>query len=178
LTSTNVRNIRNLGYTYPDLANSPSNKTLVANLKALYSGPADVPVTTTGSQSRIQAETASSFTKYFAQVKLPTYGLDDGDDGAAPYNVRVFLGDVSSDAKSWASSDNMIGLASTLGGAKMKNDQIVPILVDVTSTLNKAIENELTTSENAADYLKENLSYRVEIVSGLETCKRALESKD
>jgi len=98
-------------------------------------------------------------------VKLPTYGLDDGEDGAAPYNIRVFIGEVSNDAKSWASSNNMIGMAATLGGAKMKIDQIASVLIDLTSTLEKAIEDGSTTSEKAVDYLKENVSYRVEIVS-------------
>lgn len=103
--------------------------------------------------------------KYFAQVKLPSYGLDDGKDGSLAYNILIFAGDVGSDAASWVTSRNMIGIASTLGGIGMKQDLTLTSLIDITPTLTKAVEDGSTTSEKAVEYLKEKLSYRIEIVS-------------
>ncbi|PVH98840.1 Di-copper centre-containing protein [Periconia macrospinosa] len=159
LTSADVRNIENLGYTYPDLINT-SEEQLRANINTLYGGPDDGEEE---SQSRSAPKTTSSYTKYLAEIQLPLYALDDGNGGSLAYNVLVFLGDVSSDAKSWAASDSLVGTATTLGGVKMKNEQIAPYLVDLTSALNRAIKNGKTTSEKALDYLKENVSYRLEI---------------
>lgn len=136
----------------------------MAHIKKLYSGPADVPVNTAANR-RSQVDSVSASTKFLAQVKLPLYGLDDGKEGAAPYNVRVFLGDVASDAKSWASSRNMVGLATTMGGAKMKTDQVVPVLIDLSASLRRAVQNGEASWEAAKDYLKKELHYRVEIVS-------------
>lgn len=164
MTSADVRNIENGGYTYPDLVNT-SKEQLAANINKLYGGPADVPVTSTRSQPRSALKAAPSYTKFLAEIQVPIYGLDDGNDGSLAYNVLVFLGSVSEDANSWATSDNLVGMATTLGGVKMKNDQIVPFLVDLTSALEKAIEEGTTTKDRAVDYLKENVSYRLEIVS-------------
>lgn len=164
MTSADVRNIEKLGYTYPDLVNTTKAK-LAANINKLYGGPADVPVINTGSQSKSAFKATSSYTRYLAQVQVPIYGLDDGDDGSLAYNVLVFLGSVGEDAKSWATSDHLVGMATTLGGVKMKNDQIVPFPVDLTSALENAIEKGTTTREKAVEYLKENVNYRLEIVS-------------
>ncbi|CAI6332791.1 unnamed protein product [Periconia digitata] len=157
LTSKDVRDIEKLGYTYPELINT-SQAQLRTTIKNLYG---EVPVESFAAKSASGA--ASSYTKYLAEIQLPTYGLDDGEGGSLAYNVLVFLGDVSSDSKSWATSPSLAGLASTLGGVKNKNDQIVPFLVDLTSALAKAVESGATTSEGALEYLKKNVSYRIEI---------------
>jgi tyrosinase len=154
--SDNVRNIRNLGYTYPELANSPSHSTLIATVNKLYGGSATVPVTTT---SRV-ASTEKASTRYFVQVDLPAYGLDDGEDGSLAYNVLVFAGDVDSNAKAWAASESLIGMASTLGGVGMRYDLTITSLIDVTSSVESGLE-----TDEAVKHLKNNLSYRIEIVS-------------
>ena len=162
--SNDVRNIRNLGYTYPELANNPSIATLTANINKQYGGPADLPVTASSSKTRA-LKVAEPLEKYFAQVNLPAYGLDDGKDGSLAYNILIFAGEVGNDASSWVTSSNMIGIASTLGGVGMKQDLTLTSLIDITPTLTKALEDGSTTSEKAVDYLKEKLSYRIEIVS-------------
>ena len=98
-TSANSRNIRDMGYTYPELSNNPSNATLVASIKAQYSGPADVPVT--NAKSKRQDPQPTKKTLYLAEAKLPLYGLDDGAGGGSPYNLLVFLGNVSSHSAEW-----------------------------------------------------------------------------
>lgn len=161
-TSTSSRNIRDMGYTYPELANNPSNATLVASIKAQYSGLADVPVTNTKAKAKRED---SKKELYLAEVNLPTYGLDDGNGGAAPYNVLIFLGNVGNDAKEWTTSDSFVGLASTLGGVNIQIDQKVSVPVDLSNALEKAIADGLTSVDEAEDYLKANLHYRLELVS-------------
>ncbi|CAI6323107.1 unnamed protein product [Periconia digitata] len=150
-TATNSRNINDMGYTYPELANNPSNASIVAAIKAQYSGPPDVPVGT--AQAKSQASSSSKRELFLAEVKLPPYGLDDGKTGSSPYNVLVSLEGV----------EEIAGMASTLGSASVRDDKITPVPVDLTSALNKAIADGATTAEKARDYLKANLKYQVEL---------------
>lgn len=154
-------------YTYPELADNPSNTTLVRRIKTLYSGPADVPVTATKRAIKATRQSSQPTEKelYLAEVKLPTCGLDNGQGGGAPYSVLVFLGNVPSDAKDWVSSDTFVGPASTLG-AMIPSDQVTTSTIDISIALEKAIEDGLTSNEKAKEYLMENLHYRVELVSG------------
>ena len=163
--SDNVRNIRNLGYTYPELANSPSHSSLIATVNKLYNGATTASSTTT---SMVES-TEGSPTKYFVEINLPAYGLDDGKDGSLAYNVLLFSGDVGSDAKTWATSENLVGIASTLGGVGMKYDSVITSLIDVTSS----VESGLNADEVVED-LKDKLIYRLEIVSLLSTPKESV----
>ena len=168
-TSTAARNIRDQGYTYPELVNNPSNATLVASIKAQYSGPSNVSVSATAPKLRTKRQssnlTETEKTLYLAEVKLPVYGLEDGKGSASAYSVLVFLGDVSSDAASWATSDSLVGTAASLGGVHMHNDKVVPSTIDLSTALEKAVAAGKTTSENAEEYLKSSLKYRIELVS-------------
>lgn len=168
-TSTAARNIRDQGYTYPELVNNPSNATLVASIKAQYSGPSNVSVSVTVPKLESKRQdgnaTAREKTLYLAEVKLPVYGLDDGKGGASAYCVLLFLGAVSSDAKTWATSDSLVGTAASLGGVNMSNKEVVPSTVDLSHALERAITTGKTTAEKAEEYLKANLKYRIELVS-------------
>jgi tyrosinase len=159
-TSNDVRDITKLGYTYPELVGNPPNATLVASIKAQYS---DAPATM--SKSKRQAGAPKNTTLYLAEITLPLYGLDNGAGGASPYSVLVFVGDVGNDASKWTNSEAFVGLASTIGGTMMKNDQVAVSTVDLTYPLSKAIASGATTEEKAVEYLKENLHYRIELVS-------------
>ena len=163
-TSNDVRDINKLGYTYPELANNPSNATLVANIKAQYSGPSDVLVTPTKKTKRQEIK-ANNTELYLAEVTVPLYGLDNGAGGASPYEVAVFLGDVTSAPKEWSSSEEFVGLTSTLGGIGMQIDLTSTVTIDLSEALNKAIKSGATTEEKAVEYLKENLHYRLALVS-------------
>ena len=164
-----MRNIRDLGYTYPELANNPSNATLVASIKAQYSGPADVPVTPTGTRRTRTAENReiSKLTKekFLANITLPVFGLDNGAGGGAPYNVLIFLGDVPKEAKDWQMSKSFVGLASTLGAPELQSNKETTHTIDLSLAVQKAIELGATTEGSAGYYLKDNLHYKLGLVS-------------
>lgn len=161
-TATSSRDISSMGYTYPELANNPSNASIVAAIREQYSGPPDVPVG--ASEAKSQISSASTKELFLAQVKLPPYGLDDGREGSAPYNVLLSLGQ-SSNGTQASPGENVVGVASSLGGINMQNDQITSVPIDLSAALDEAIASGATTTENAQDYLKTNLNYRVELVS-------------
>jgi tyrosinase len=164
-TSTATRNIHDQMYTYPELADNPSNATLVKRIKTLYSGPADVPVTATkrALEAKRQGSGPTEKELYLAEVKLPTCGLDNGQGGGAPYSVLIFLGDIPSDSQDWVTSDSFVGPASTLG-AMIPSDQVTTSTIDLSLALEKAIADGLTSDEEAREYLKKNLHYRVALV--------------
>lgn len=154
--SDHSRYIKNLGYTYPELANNPSHSSLISTVKKLYAGSATSSVST---NFRLTSAEESP-RKYFVQVKLPAYGFHDDKDGSLAYNVLLFAGDVGNDAKKWATSETLVGLASTLGGTAMRQDLTITSLIDVTSRVKSGLK-----AEEVVKSLKDKLSYRLEIVS-------------
>lgn len=150
-----------MGYTYPELASNPSNASLINTIKSLYSGPADGS-TTTKSKSKRQDSTPTKGIVYLAEVKLPIYGLKTEEGGSAPYNVLIFLGDVPSNPKDWLEAGSFVGPVSTLGGLKMQSDQTSTSIIDLTLALEKAGKK---SDEAAAQYLKDNLHWRIGLVS-------------
>lgn len=173
-TSTAAREIRTQGYTYPELADKPTNTTLVARIKAQYSGPSNVPVTSTKRSVQKGDDTvAMKKTLHLVEIQLPMYGLDNGRGGASAYSVLVFLGDVDHDPSKWSTSDSLVGTAASLGSVHMQSSQVVPSTIDLSHTLEKAIAAGATSADQAEEYLKANLKYRLELVS----ISRARESK-
>jgi len=151
-TPASSRNITDLGYTYPELANSPSNETLIATLVRDYSGPA------TGGSAKVkrQEQNSTTYQAYLADAQLPGTG--------SPYSLYVFLGDVNGEAADWAGEESFVGLASTLG---THGEKPITATVDVTKAIEAKIEAGETSSEGAVDYLKENLKWRLVFVSFL-----------
>jgi len=167
-TSRATRNIHTQGYTYPELFNNPSNATLIANIKAQYSGPSNVLVTSMKPQiiaKQCSNTTAQEKTLYFAEVQLPMYGLDNGKGGSLGYSVLVFVGNVNDDARKWSTSESLVGTAASLGGVHMQSDQIVTSTIDLSLALEKAVAAGKTTMEKAGEYLRGNVKYRVGLVS-------------
>jgi len=169
-TSADVRDITKMGYTYPELVNT-NNATLVAYIKAQYSGPPDVAVPNKKRSlndvvRRQDAGKPKKEVLYLAEVELPVYGFDNGNGGSSPYEVFVFVGEVSGAPSGWTKLDSFVGMTSALGGP-LKNDMIKPSNVEVGEALKKAVEAGKTTTEKAEDYLKENLKFRVAIVSSI-----------
>ncbi|OAG12345.1 Di-copper centre-containing protein [Paraphaeosphaeria sporulosa] len=161
-TSNSARSITDLGYTYPELANSPTNATIVASIKAQYSGPSDVLVTTSKARRVLQRETTPALKElYLAEINLPSYGLDNGIGGAAPYNVLLFLGEVPSDVQDWQTADSFVGLASTLGAPGLQVDQTTTHTIDLSLALEKAVKSGATTEDDALEYLTQNLHYKL-----------------
>lgn len=148
-TPASSKDITKLGYTYPELANNPSNATLIAMLKDKYSGPE-----TGGSAKAKRQEQSTTSQAYLAEAELPATGN--------PYSLYVFLGDVTGEAADYTGLDSFIGLASTLGAHA---DLTVHQMVDVTSAVEEKIEAGEIAAEGAVDYLKENLKWRLVFVS-------------
>ena len=176
-TSANSRNVWDMGYTYPELVGTPSNATLISSIKAQYSGPSDVLVESTPfSATQIAAQSskrgASKPTmkhSYLAEVKLPLFALSEGSGGGSPYNLLVFLGNVSTDSRDWLSSEEFAGMASVLGGRNMHSDQFMTTTIDLSENLEEKIAAGETTMENATEYLMANLHWRLELVSVFKT---------
>ncbi|KAF2182933.1 Di-copper centre-containing protein [Zopfia rhizophila CBS 207.26] len=162
-TSADARRIQDMGYTYPELVGNPSNATIVASIKAQYSGPPDVPVTSAKAKTRRQDAAPTKKKLYLAEVNIPLYGLDDGQGGASPYNVAVFVGEVGSNAKEWTYSEEFVGIVTTLGGVGIQDDLSTTETVDLSDALKKAIDSKATSEDKAVEYLKENLHYRLEL---------------
>jgi tyrosinase len=147
-TPANSRNIRDLGYTYPELANNPSNETLIAMLIRDYSGPE------TGGPAKVKRQAKDSTSQaYLADAQLPSTG--------SPYSLYVFLGDVKGEAEEWSAQESFVGLASTLG---THGDKPVRATVDVTKAVEAKIEAGETTEQGVVDYLKANLKWRLVFV--------------
>jgi tyrosinase len=151
-TPSHARYIEELGYTYPELANNPSNETLIAMLIRDYSGPKDG---SPASKVKRQEQNTTS-QAYIADTQLPSTGT--------PYSLYLFLGEVTGEAAEWAGQPSFVGLTSTLGTHLDK-----PILerVDITEAVEAKIQAGETTAEGAVDYLKANLKWRIVFVSAI-----------
>ncbi|ORX94962.1 hypothetical protein BCR34DRAFT_525763 [Clohesyomyces aquaticus] len=156
-TSANSRNTRDMGYTYPELASNPSNSTLVKQIKTLY-GPATGFAAKYKRQNHLPSRSTKQ-TRYLAKVEFPVYGLNAG----APYNVLMFLGNVSSDSKTWLGSEAFVGLASSLGGVNMRSEMVATATVDLNDKIEKKIGSKELTVEGTVEYLRANLRWRMEL---------------
>jgi tyrosinase len=151
-----VRNIEDLGYTYPELIGRPDNSTLKANIKHQY----DDSLPTTVTKRQDQAEPAKGLV-YLAEVKLALYGFTDGNGSSQPYNVLTFLGDVPSEPTEWLQAESFVAITSATGGHRMTKNLSSTMLVDLTDALAKAGKKP---DKAAVEFLKENLHWRLGLV--------------
>lgn len=157
-TSRNSRNINDFGYTYPDFADNPSNATLITRVREQYQ-----TTTTTTTKSKRQSNSTVTETVYSADIHYPAFGLTDGNGGSLGYNILLFLGDITEkDSGKWSFADNFVGMKSTLGGVSMSGDLVSHEVMELSLALDKAIQQGKTTREDAAEYLKKNLRYRLQ----------------
>jgi tyrosinase len=103
-TSNLVRDWTSFGYTYPELADNPSNATLTSTINKLYKSEAQGldSSNSTGGSSGAATNSSAKVTEWNAQVKMPA-------DILVSYSVRCFLGEPSSDPTQWATDPNYIG---------------------------------------------------------------------
>ncbi|EGX45615.1 hypothetical protein AOL_s00169g221 [Orbilia oligospora ATCC 24927] len=86
------------------------------------------------------------------------------------FNIHVFLGDVPSDSKTWATDKNLVGthsIITTVDGGHM--DSVVGGTVPLTSSLlNKVVAGEIKDleKETVVPYLKKNLKVRISLPDG------------
>ncbi|KAH7132594.1 hypothetical protein B0J11DRAFT_601212 [Dendryphion nanum] len=147
-TSANSRRIADLGYTYPELVNSPSAANIITIVKNLYSGPA------TGgppAAAKRQETTPTPKKDFMANIQIPNLDI--------AYSLYLFVGDVSGGADDWAGLESFAGITSSLeshGGSKEVSDSI-----DITYAIDKSIAAGKTTPEGAVEYVKKTLKWRV-----------------
>ena len=85
-----------MGYTYPELVGTPTRAQLVSYVNKAYGGPHTVvPV------AKRQEPKPSASKSYTTRVEIANVGL--------PYNVNVFLGNVSGEAGEWAGLPSYAG---------------------------------------------------------------------
>ncbi|KAF2277714.1 Di-copper centre-containing protein [Westerdykella ornata] len=155
-TSANSRNIRDMGYTYPELASNPSNATLIASIKSQYQ---DVVTLKTTKSKRADAPVPTNGTLYLAQITFPVFGFPDGKGSSQPYNILTFLGEVPEDPKKWLEADSFVAITSTIGGRKMQGDQKATFMVDLEAALAK--KGKSAEDEGVVEFLKGNLKWRL-----------------
>ncbi|KAF2005946.1 Di-copper centre-containing protein [Amniculicola lignicola CBS 123094] len=150
-TAALARNTNDLGYTYPEIQNKPSNETLIAKIKELYAGSefgGDVP---TKRHIKRQDQGESTITQqYGLKVTLPKSGY--------PYSVFIFLGSVGGGAETWVEDKSFVTLTSTLGIASEKANQAS---LDITKAVEQSIESGETTEEKAVEYLLKSLKWKI-----------------
>lgn len=153
-TSANSRNIEDMGYTYPELVNKPSNNTLLTSIRDQY-----YDTKTAAKLVKRQDEPAPAKGRvYLAEVKLALYAFADGEGSSSPYNVLLFLGDVPQDPTKWYEADSFVGIASSLGGINMEGDYSTTVSIDLSLAMGK---QGIASDEAAEEYLKENLHWRL-----------------
>lgn len=155
-TSDDVRHISDLAYTYPELADAPSNDTLKARVKALYEDTRSR--TLTRRQDAAAAEKTSR--NYNVRVAQP--------DGFATY---LFLGEPGSAPESWRADPVFAGSFSTkfniiadLDREEIKSNPVNGV-VPITSSLVRAHDaGTLRDADEAAvvGFLEKNLRWRVQ----------------
>lgn len=140
-----------MGYTYPELADNPSNETLVSRINALL---LDSPP----SKAKRDGSAPANSTAYLAQVDMP---MVEG----SPYNLLVFLGDVGSDASNWLYEDSFVSKVATISAAAMKGSKPMRGTVVLTDAVEQKVASGTLAADQVVDYLKANLKWRLELVS-------------
>ncbi|KAH7109433.1 hypothetical protein B0J11DRAFT_601627 [Dendryphion nanum] len=139
-TSNLVRDIKTLGYTYPELLNNPSNDTIKANIKNLYD---DGTVKTVIKRQENGTHTSRD---YNVRIISP-----------AGYSTFVYLGETT--------SENFVGVYSTLFDLGMaKTDRLFSNTVGLSSKIIEAAEKGAlkgTDEASVVEFLKKELKFKI-----------------
>ncbi|KAF2762779.1 Di-copper centre-containing protein [Pseudovirgaria hyperparasitica] len=178
-TSNSIRPTTVNHYTYPELADNPSNETLKARINALYR-PMATSVASPNSRAAPRA--------YLAVVDAPlTLAQDDAMGGI--YSIDIFLGPgtASSPPLRWPTDSSYVGSTVFLGNARGAQGDVVRNSVELTQALKERFDRGQLSAldqDSVLAYLKDNLSWRVEqegveldvgSVSGLRISVRSTE---
>ncbi|KAJ4298888.1 hypothetical protein N0V90_004131 [Kalmusia sp. IMI 367209] len=148
-TSANSRNIADLGYTYPELADNPSNETLISRINALYRD-SDLAATS----MKLNASTKDI--EYIVQVEMPT-------TGSFSYNVVLFLGEVGDDPSKWLSEDSFVSKTSSLGVVAAQGSTSTLGMIVLTDIVKTRIAKNDVQQTQVVKYLITNLKWRLEL---------------
>ena len=149
-----------MGYTYPELADNPTNATLIARVQALYGVNTQAPLSRREAQDTAAAA-ATAPRDYYAKILLPWTAL------SGSYSVAVFLGSFNAaNPKTWYTSASYVGSHATLASPAMAlNSVLIPGAIKLNAAIRKKYQSgELKSTDEATvvAYLKKNLHWRVE----------------
>jgi tyrosinase len=172
-TSTTVRNWTLFGYTYPELANDPSNSTLTSSINRLYKpqtqglGNSNSTVPAPPGHNSTTNGTAQA-TDWLCEVHMPT-------DIKISYSVRAFLGKPSSNPKNWATDANYVGQLASMSSPRMNSSVITSGSIALTEKLaQKHASGELASldKQTVKAYLKENFTWRIQALDYSEISRK------
>lgn len=150
-TSESAKDITTFGYTYPELANNPSNDTLKASINALYA-PA--------SPNFAKRDDGPART-YLAVVDAPWAAMDTS------YAIRLFLGQPSKPVLRWMQDKNYVGSVAILAQPGLQNKAVLTGTVSLTEKINerrKAGSLLDLVLDNVLSFLKSELVVKIEKV--------------
>jgi tyrosinase len=160
-TATTSRNWTSFGYTYPEVANNPSNATLTSSINHLYKsqtqGLSDTNATIPAPGDSPNNRTAQAI-DWQCEVNMPT-------DIKISYSVRAFLGEPSSNPIDWPTDPNYVGQLASMSSPRMSSSVIVTGNIGLTEKLaQKHASGELKSldKETVQAYLKEKFSWRIQ----------------
>ncbi|KAF2438104.1 Di-copper centre-containing protein, partial [Karstenula rhodostoma CBS 690.94] len=150
-TSSISKNIVELGYTYPELIDSPNNETLISRINTLYR---DSRLVTQDKESNMLPHDV----EYIVQVTMPA-------SENYSYNVLLFLDHVSEDPATWTSQDSFISKTSSV--IAMSETRVFSTIgtIVLTNIVNSMIFDGYVRSKDIVDHLKTHLQWRLELVS-------------
>lgn len=179
-TSANSRDVRQFGYTYPDLTNN-DRSTLVRRINQLY-GSSAVGATLTkraefggeGSEDTAPHESRQDTRREYAvNVKA------DKLSSVGSYTVYVFLGQPGGDNyNEWSNHPDFVGVHAVISSRETKHDKNVFVTgtVPLTQKLQDRIRGKALHSDDQADvipYFKKKLNwFCVKVCFNLLLCCR------
>jgi tyrosinase len=166
-TSSLTRNWTSLGYTYPELVDSPSNDTLTRTINKLYKSTTQGGLKNTNNNdtiSTLSLGTGPDATDWLALVKMPA-------DIKISYSVRAFLGTPDADPKNWPTDPNYVGQIASLSSPRMSSTTILTGHISLTNKLAaKFASGDLKSLDKSAvtDWLKTNFHWRIQALDFTE----------
>jgi len=163
-------------YTYPELKGNPSKAALRGRINRLYGGAAGVSA---GVAKKLKTRDLSGFLKTVPDVNVDLdiipgevvfeYSADIAMPRALnnqPYNVYLFLGQITTDPAHWMEDPNLVSYQASMGTLMGgQADLIIHGTIYLTQViLQKYAAGELPglDQESVSDYLLKNLHWRTE----------------
>ncbi|KAL1610550.1 hypothetical protein SLS60_002219 [Paraconiothyrium brasiliense] len=136
-----------LGYTYPELLDSPGNATLISRINALYrdSGLA---------ASNTVPKDFTDNTEYIVQVIMPA-------SVHFSYDVLLFLGDIQVHPES---QHSLIGKTSSLIATKMQKSASTSSMVVLNENIMTEVADGHASNTEMEEYLRSSLKWCLEVV--------------
>lgn len=182
-TSSSVRDVNAMGYTYPELQGG-SIASVKKAVNKLY-GPSSGRTIKRRSQTKRMTDSIETLGKSIRGAfrrSLPSSYEDDTNDTytewivnlrvaqdalGSTFFIYVFLGDFKPDAPCWSTDPNLVGIHTVFNSSPdrtKRHDLVVTSTIPLTKSLRRhAADGKLNLQDEKAvkDYLKANLHWRV-----------------